>query len=148
MPALLTRISSPPKAATVALTAAWTSRLEVTSQATARAAVPSSTAVRAAPRSSMSAIITCAPRATNKLAMARPRPWAPPVTSARRPCRSEAMTDSPLLLCNRAGYDWLSDEPEALQHAQELAMAERLAARREADGARGAVEQMIGGVRL
>src|SRR5581483_9182400 len=88
MPALLTMMSSPPKASTVACTAASCSDSCVTSQRTARADSPSSSAASLAPASSMSEIMTLAPRSTNKVAMALPRPWAPPVTSALLPSSS------------------------------------------------------------
>src|SRR5581483_12394643 len=88
MPALLTRMSSPPKASTVACTAAWCSASWVTSQRTARADSPSSSAASLAPASSMSEIMTLAPRSTNRVAMALPRPWAAPVTNALLPSSS------------------------------------------------------------
>src|SRR5581483_10503550 len=73
---------------TVVCTAASRSDDWVTSQRTARTDSPSSSAVSLAPASSMSAITTLAPRATNRVAMALPRPWAPPVTNARLPSSS------------------------------------------------------------
>src|SRR5687768_1492427 len=88
MPALLIMMSRPPKALTVACTAASISWATVTSQRTARTASPSSSAAPLAPASSMSAISTCAPRSTRSREMARPRPWAPPVTNARFPSSS------------------------------------------------------------
>src|SRR6201999_296276 len=51
-------------------------------------ASPISFAVRSASVTSGSQIATLAPEATNRSVMARPNPWAPPVTTAQRPLRS------------------------------------------------------------
>src|SRR5688572_25068517 len=88
IPALLTMMSRPPKASTVACTAAACSAAEVTSHFTARQFSPNSSAVSLTPPSSMSEIITWAPRSMKRAAMALPRPWAPPVTNARLPSSS------------------------------------------------------------
>ena len=99
MAALLTRMSRPPKPSTAALTIAWTAAGSDTSTAIAdgpRAAPP----LRPwHPASLMSATTTAAPSSASLSAMARPIPWAPPVTIATRsssfilrpPCRSGAV---------------------------------------------------------
>ena len=79
MPAQQTAIRRP----SAACTAASTSSAFVTSQATKRA--PSS-AASASPRSALrSAIVSSAPAARRRRAVAAPRPEAPPATSARDP---------------------------------------------------------------
>ena len=80
MPALLTRMSSPPSCSTVAATAASHDASSVTSRCVAWP--PSPLAVSPARSSGTSPIITAAPAAASAWAIPAPKPRAPPVTSA------------------------------------------------------------------
>src|ERR1043166_7907385 len=90
MPALLTRMSTRPNALTVSSRARSTSVRLVTSQATAITLprVLSSAAVFPANGLSRSQIAPAAPESRKRSVIARPRPCAPPVTTAKRPDRS------------------------------------------------------------
>src|SRR6185437_16248054 len=96
-PALLTRMSTPPKASTAAATIASTSTRFVTSVvvATARPEPIASTHERAA-APLISATTTLAPSPANSSAMPRPKPDPPPVTIATLSLRR--MSVSPLIL--------------------------------------------------
>ena len=85
-PALLTTMSTPPKASSDASSAAAIWASSVTSQATltAPSVVPISRATASALPASMSATMTHAPSAARRWAMARPIPEPPPVTNATR----------------------------------------------------------------
>ena len=87
IPALLTTISMPPKASTVAAIASEIASSLVTSIATAIAlsAPPSSAASLVAPAKSRSATTTQAPSEDRRSAVALPKPEAAPVTNATRP---------------------------------------------------------------
>ena len=86
-PALFTTKSMPPKARTPASIAELTCASSVTSTATAIAlsGPPSSVATLCADVKSRSAIITQAPSAPKRIAVAFPIPDPPPVTNAIRP---------------------------------------------------------------
>jgi hypothetical protein len=84
MPALLTRMSTAPKASTVACTAASTSARRETSQRTATAWLLIEAATSRAARSLRSAIAMRAPSRAKVSAIPLPKPDAPPVTSATR----------------------------------------------------------------
>src|SRR5262245_38403852 len=88
--ALFTRMSTPPKASTVARTQAWISSSRFTSQAVARA-VPPRRAISAAVRSTLERVrpvtITRAPSAASAYAIPSPTPCPAPVTSATLPSR-------------------------------------------------------------
>jgi hypothetical protein len=88
MPALLTRMSILPKAASVASRACSTPAVSVTSTLKTRTLSPISLAVFSASAASKSQIATLAPEATKRSVMARPKPCAPPVTTATRSLRS------------------------------------------------------------
>jgi hypothetical protein len=93
MPALLTRISTPPNECPVALTASASSGSEVTSATTPSASPPSfSTSATVAPGSDRSATTTLAPAAASPTQIARPMPMAPPVTSATEPASSRPLS--------------------------------------------------------
>src|SRR5439155_5772541 len=94
MPALLTRMSMPPKASTVAFTAAFTSSRRDTSQRTAMAELLMAAAAARAPDSLMSATAMRAPSRAKVSAMRLPKPDAPPVMSAT--LLSRRMLSSPL----------------------------------------------------
>src|SRR6266545_3735509 len=82
MPALLTRMSIPPKASTVAFTAALTSARCETSQRTAIALLLIDVAAARAASPSMSMTATRAPSRAKVAAIPLPKPDAAPVTSA------------------------------------------------------------------
>ena len=86
-PALLTTMSTPPKARTASRKPAATWASSVTSQATLTAASgpPISSATAWALAASMSATTTHAPSAASRSAIARPMPEPAPVTNATRP---------------------------------------------------------------
>src|SRR5262245_47819195 len=90
MPALLTRMSMRPNAASVSSRARSTSASEVTSQAIAptRPWPDSSLTVLRASARSRSQTATPHSDASRRSTMARPMPCAPPVTTAKRPARS------------------------------------------------------------
>ena len=113
VPALLTRMSTPPSSSTTRATAASTSSRSVTSQRTANECRPSEpisstvdsvctipcataawasgpyvSAALVSDSTRMSAITTSAPARASVSASARPRPREPPVTRATRPERS------------------------------------------------------------
>src|SRR5215207_3415867 len=168
MPALLTLTSRPPNACTVSAIAFWTSPGLVTSQLRAIAWPPIPCAACSAAAPSRSASATRAPRSANSCAMARPRPRAAPVTSARLPSSSTIVPPSLLVGHQRtcrdaadggrrrlqrgrarvAGDLCRGNEAERLQHAEELAVPEGLARRRESDPARRAVDEVVGRVGL
>ena len=80
----------PPSCRRVVSQAASTEAQSVTSQNTELSAspAPSSSTSALARGSSWSQIATLAPEASRRSTTARPMPWAPPVTTARRPARS------------------------------------------------------------
>src|SRR5262245_49430228 len=90
IPALLTRMSMPSNAASVASRARSTASSTVTSTAKAsiRPRAFSSTAALSESLASRSQMAIAAPESRNRCAMARPIPCAPPVTTATRPERS------------------------------------------------------------
>src|SRR5687767_10164428 len=90
MPALFTRMSIFPNAATVASVAAWTeARLARSTVAVCTVpGVPISAEACASAAASTSQSETRAPEARRRSAMARPMPRAPPVTTALRSVRS------------------------------------------------------------
>src|SRR3954469_1561904 len=81
-PALLTRMSSRPNRSWTARSSAEAEAAWRTSCSTAKASPGSSSAVACAPARFMSAITTAAPSRLRASAMPRPRPLAPPVTTA------------------------------------------------------------------
>src|SRR4051812_25466933 len=91
MPALFTRMSRRPNAATVSSTIRATSAALVTSTATARALAPRSISSRTAASDFLAlraATTTAAPAAARPRAMPSPMPPLPPVTTATLPLRS------------------------------------------------------------
>jgi hypothetical protein len=91
MPALATRMSRPPNALTVSaiMRRTWSPSFTSAASATARPPSPSSSASAAAFFASLRpAIATSAPARAKPLAMPRPMPPLPPVTSATLPLRS------------------------------------------------------------
>src|SRR5579871_1423714 len=88
MPALLTRMSILPNAFSVASRVCSTAARSLTSTLKAETALPISLAVFSASGWSKSQIATFAPDSTKRSVMARPKPCAPPVTTAVRPFRS------------------------------------------------------------
>src|SRR5829696_6476990 len=80
VPALLTRMSI---GGSALATAAWAEPRSVTSSSTARPEISPATSV--APSRLRSPIVTCAPSAARRRAVAAPMPLAPPVTSAFLP---------------------------------------------------------------
>src|SRR5882672_2381147 len=97
MPALLTRMSRPPKRSKAASIIAFTSTARVTSQPIH--CVPVASATRRALPSSRSAISTFAPSAANLATMPSPKPEPPPVTIAVLPC-SLIVLPSSMVDCN------------------------------------------------
>src|SRR3990170_4504168 len=87
IPALLTRISSPPKRLTAAAIMRSASTFCETSAVTSAAASPIRSATLAAFSVSMTAMRTLAPSRAKASAMPRPKPDAPPVTIATLPSR-------------------------------------------------------------
>ena len=90
IPAFATRMSMPPKRPAVAAAAASTCSTLTTSTAAVWTS-PSDASSPAAVWSiagSQSQSETRAPERKKRSAIARPMPWAPPVTTARRPVRS------------------------------------------------------------
>ena len=90
MPALETRMSTPPYSTAVPAKAAATPGSSVTSRRTVRTAslenaAPSSSRVFSSAGSSMSASMTQAPSRSSRAAIALPMPPAPPVMKATRP---------------------------------------------------------------
>ena len=85
IPALLTRMSSLPKADTVAATASCQLASLVTSRRTKRPAAPSPSATFRPSASSTSATITLAPSRAKMFASLCPMPFAEPVMSATLP---------------------------------------------------------------
>src|SRR3954447_19377978 len=88
MPALLTRMSILPSAFSVSSRVFSTAARSDTSTLKADTAGPISLAVFSANGRSWSQIATLAPEATKRSVIARPKPCAPPVTTAQRPFRS------------------------------------------------------------
>ena len=88
IPALLTRMSTPPNALDTATTAASIDAGSPTSKATPSAVPPSSLATASALACSRPQTATLAPAWTSACAMARPIPRVLPVTSAVLPDRS------------------------------------------------------------
>jgi len=88
IPALLTRMSILPNALSVASFVFSTAARSETSTLNAVTPSPISLAVFSANGWSWSQIATLAPELTKRSVMARPNPWAPPVTTAQRPFRS------------------------------------------------------------
>src|SRR3954462_14907455 len=88
IPALLTRMSILPNALSVASRVFSTAERSETSTLKALTASPICFAVFSAKGWSWSQIATFAPDATKRSVIARPKPWAPPVTTAHRPFRS------------------------------------------------------------
>src|SRR5579885_2338508 len=82
MPALPTRQSSLPKLRTASATARWLSAGTVTSPTTAAIRSGKRAAISALRSRARSRIVTFAPSSMKRSTMARPRPEAPPVTSA------------------------------------------------------------------
>src|SRR5690606_41130233 len=80
IPALFTRISTPPNSAFTRAKAAFTEAVSVTSQPMPMCGAPSTAPAAASSRSSTA---TRAPSSASRLAMAAPIPRAPPVTTAR-----------------------------------------------------------------
>src|ERR1700722_5834237 len=92
IPALLTRMSSPPKASVTWATAAWADSSSVTSRVTPMALCPAPVSALAAASAawvSMSATATAAPASARARQYAVPIPPAPPVTIATLPLRSK-----------------------------------------------------------
>ena len=88
MPAALTRMSMPPKAATAASTAARTAAIEPTSHTALSATPPARrivSTVAATPAPFTSTPKTFAPSAAKSRAVARPRPEPAPVMKSTRP---------------------------------------------------------------
>src|SRR5579883_2468295 len=126
MPALLTRISSRPRAETASSTRRRASAGLPTSpsSATARppeAFTPATTSSRAS-RLRMATAATVAPSSAKRSTMARPRPRDAPVTSAARPARRPVRVAPPCCstivppvapeLCTVAGGRWLRTAPD------------------------------------
>src|ERR1700688_4856245 len=88
MPALLTRMSILPSALSVASRVFSTAARSDTSTLNAVTPVPISLAVFSANGWSRSQIATLGPEAMKRSVIARPKPCAPPVTTAQRPVRS------------------------------------------------------------
>ncbi len=82
MPAQFTRTLRPSNRARAAARAASTCSLLVTSAGVKSACAPSALATSAPPEPGKSSRATRAPAATRRLAVARPSPEAPPVTTA------------------------------------------------------------------
>ena len=92
MPALLTRMSTPPQARSTSVTSRSHSSQWLTLQAMARVRRPNFSSTSFANSSHASSLrlemTTSAPASAKANTMLRPRPRLPPVTSARRPVRS------------------------------------------------------------
>src|SRR5882762_10188485 len=110
IPALLTRMSILPNALSVASFVFSTAARSETSTLNAVTPSPISLAVFSANGWSWSQIATLAPELTKRSVMARPNPWAPPVTTAQRPFRSILfIVTSPLSLQRPAAIDEMRD---------------------------------------
>src|ERR1700759_3098362 len=96
MPALLIMMSSAPNWSSAAPISASTSSPDVTSQRTATAILspPSFSAAACVASRFTSPSTTRAPSSTKRSAMARPRPWAPPVTTAILPANNVTIWSS------------------------------------------------------
>ena len=107
MPALLTRMSSPPSCSTVSATAASQLASSVTSSRT-KPWCPSPSRLggcsRRRPGCRRSSRV--APAAASATAIPSPRPWAPPVTSAVRPVRSIESWRAPLPAAASVAARW------------------------------------------
>src|SRR5262249_23189588 len=79
---------------------------------------------------------TLAPARTRPLAIAKPRPEPPPVTSARRPERSKGLVEmrapSPRSSPRKRGEGAVSAQPEHVLHVEHAARARRALGRDEA----------------
>src|SRR6478752_6458986 len=95
MPALLTRMSRPPRCSTASPTAFSQPSSLVTSRATKPCSSPRPLATARPASSWRSAITTVAPASANARAMPSPSPWAPPVTRALRPDSSNTLMATP-----------------------------------------------------
>src|SRR5262249_16974756 len=114
MPALLTRMSIPPNASTVALTAALTSARCETSQRTAMALLLIDVAASRAASPSISMTATRAPSRAKVAAMPLPKPDAAPVISATllsRRMRLSLSRHSLRASRGSAGFDSVSVRP-------------------------------------
>src|SRR5438105_255189 len=89
--ALFTRISRRPHRSTVSLTSARTVDASRMSPASGNALAPNSLTTGSARSGVRTLTPTCAPPATNRAAVARPKPRAAPVTTATRPENSPGM---------------------------------------------------------
>ena len=117
-PALLTRMSSPPKSEAAAVVAFSQLASSVTSRCTKPCPSPLSESATFSPASSCrSAMTTRAPLAARAWAMPSPSPWAPPVTRAVRPVRSRSVMGE--LLCSASGGG--HNVPLALDSCQDFA---------------------------
>src|SRR5579871_3678314 len=110
MPALLTRMSILPNAFSVASRVASTCPRSLTSTLKAETALPISFAVFSARAWSKSQIATLAPDSTKRSVIARPKPCAPPVTTAVRPLRSILF----LPIVKKPLVGWLSEHVAAI----------------------------------
>src|SRR5450755_1211178 len=133
MPALLTRMWSPPNRSCAASIIALTSAAFETSTFRLRASAPSAAATRSPPAASQSAINTRAPSATNFAAMPAPKPEPPPVTIAILPsslmsipsCRSPAISVGEQIVEGLAGLPPVGTKV-ALVRGQDTAVTEML----------------------
>src|SRR5215831_5636327 len=138
VPALLTRMSSRPKAASVERTAASISAARVTSQPRASALVPISSATACAAPASTSSTQTRAPSRANVSAMHRPMPEPAPVTMAALSLRrinfpspaetegttpAEAVLGTPARLVLAADPALVAEPVERVEHRRKIYLA-------------------------